>query len=239
VFAQAPHPIPGGYSLPNGWRITPVGKAIPTEDLILNLTGSRDGKVVIAQHGGFNPHGQMVIDAKTEEAVQRIGLTSAWLGPAWSHDGSKLYVSGGSAGHPRHPTVAPIYVFDYADGRLSEKLTFRGQPQEAPLPIPWRLQQPRWQCVSLPSVECQMHCIRRPLHAEPPRSDQERKVNEIFHAAVGGIPRQCIRMEFLSELLRSRNRSYAGRGDPANLSQSRHSIISTGWITASPIPASK
>lgn len=121
VFAQAPHPIPGGYSLPNGWRITPVGKAINTEDLILNLTGSRDGKVIIAQHGGFNPHGLMVINAKTEEAVQRISLTSAWLGLAWSHDGSKLFVSGGSAAHPRHPTVAPIYVFDYANGQLSEK----------------------------------------------------------------------------------------------------------------------
>jgi YVTN family beta-propeller protein len=121
IFGQAPHPIAGGYSLPNGWRITPVGKAIPTEDLILNLTASPDGRVVIAQHGGFNPHGLMVIDAKTEEAVQRIGLTSAWLGIAWSHDGSKLYVSGGSAAHPRHPAVAPIYVFDYAKGRISEK----------------------------------------------------------------------------------------------------------------------
>jgi hypothetical protein len=38
LVAQAPHPVPGGYSLPNGWQITPVGKAIPTEDLILNLT---------------------------------------------------------------------------------------------------------------------------------------------------------------------------------------------------------
>src|ERR1700681_2865307 len=90
VFAQAPHPIPNGYSLPNGWRITPIGKAINTEDLILNLTASRDGKVIITQHGGFNPHGLMVIDATTEEPVQRIGLTSAWLGLAWSHDASKL-----------------------------------------------------------------------------------------------------------------------------------------------------
>jgi YVTN family beta-propeller protein len=121
VLAQAPHPIPGGYSLPNGWRITPVGKSIPTEDLILNLTGSPDNRVVIAQHGGFNPHGLVVIDASTEEAVQRIGLRSAWLGMAWSHNGAKLFVSGGNASHPSNPGVAPIYVFDYAAGRLSEK----------------------------------------------------------------------------------------------------------------------
>src|SRR5579864_5122530 len=122
VSAQAPHPIPGGYSLPNGWRITPVGKAIHTEDLILNITASKDERVVIAQHGGFNPHGLLVIDALTEEPVQRIGLHSAWLGLAWSADGSKLYVSGGNASGPRHTSdVAPIYVFRYANGRLSEQ----------------------------------------------------------------------------------------------------------------------
>lgn len=121
AFAQAPHPIPKGYSLPNGWRITPVGKPIATEDLILNLTASPDGKVVIAQHGGFNPHGLLVIDAAHEEPTQRIPLKSAWLGLAWSHDGSKLFVSGGNASHARHPNdVAPIYVFDYQQGKLSD-----------------------------------------------------------------------------------------------------------------------
>ena len=122
LFAQAPHPVPGGYSLPNGWQITPVGKAIPTEDLILNLTQSKDERIVVAQHGGFNPHGLLVIDTATQTPVQRIGLHSAWLGLAWSHDGSKLYVSGGNASGPKHTAdIAPVYVFDYANGRLSEK----------------------------------------------------------------------------------------------------------------------
>jgi YVTN family beta-propeller protein len=119
--AQAPHPIPGGYSLPNGWQITPAGKAIPTEDLILNLVGSKDGKVVIAQHGGFNPHGLVVIDTATEKAVQRIRLQSAWLGLAWSADGLRLFVSGGNASGAKHnAAVAPIYVFTYSNGKLSE-----------------------------------------------------------------------------------------------------------------------
>jgi YVTN family beta-propeller protein len=122
LIAQTPHPIPGGYSLPNGWRITPVGKAIPTEDLILNLTQSKDERIVVAQHGGFNPHGLLVIDTVTQTPVQRIGLHSAWLGLAWSRDGSKLFVSGGNASGPKHTAdIAPIYVFDYANGRLSEK----------------------------------------------------------------------------------------------------------------------
>ena len=101
---------------------SPVGRAIPTEDLILNLTASKDNRVVIAQHGGFNPHGLLVIDTATEEAVQRIGLHSSWLGLAWSSDGSKLYVSGGNASGPKHTSdIAPIYVFGYANGRLTEK----------------------------------------------------------------------------------------------------------------------
>ena len=94
-----------------------MGKAINTEDLILKLTQSKDERIVVAQHGGFNPHGLLVIDSATQTATQRIGLESAWLGMAWSHDGSKLYVSGGNASGPKHTTaVAPVYVFDYADG---------------------------------------------------------------------------------------------------------------------------
>ena len=124
LLALAPHPLAeGGYALPKGWKITPFGKSIPTEDLILNLQPSPDGKVVVAQHGGFNPHGLVVIDAETEAAVQRIGLPNAWLGLAWSADGKRLFVSGGNSNHARNKSgiVAPIYVFDYKDGRLSEK----------------------------------------------------------------------------------------------------------------------
>jgi len=122
-MAQAPHSLPdGGFALPNGWKITPVGKSIPTEDLLLNLQPSPDGRVVIAQHGGFNPHGLVVVDAASDAAVQRIRLKTAWLGLAWSNDGKRLFVSGGGANHARNNnSVAPVYVFDYAAGRLSDK----------------------------------------------------------------------------------------------------------------------
>ena len=123
ALAQLPHELPeGGFALPNGWKITPFGKSIPTEDLILNMQPAPDGRVVIVQHGGFNPHGLVVIDAESEAAVQRIPLPSAWLGLAWSRDGRRLFVSGGNANHPRNGSaVAPVYVFDYANGRLGEK----------------------------------------------------------------------------------------------------------------------
>ena len=37
LLAQRPGPLPGGYNLPNGWPITPVGPAVPTEDMTLQL----------------------------------------------------------------------------------------------------------------------------------------------------------------------------------------------------------
>ena len=121
VLAQAPGPMPGGYNLPNGWRITPVGPAVMTEDMTLQLVASPDGKSVIGTHAGFNPHGLDVIDLATWEAVQRIPMKSAWFGLGFSADGRKLYASGGNADSRSNPERAPIYAFDYANGRVSEK----------------------------------------------------------------------------------------------------------------------
>jgi YVTN family beta-propeller protein len=122
---QLPHAMPGGFDLANGWRITPVGKAVGTEDMVLKLVTSPDARVVIASHSGYNPHGIVVIDAKTQEPVQRIALKSTWMGMAWSRDGATLYISGGNANSSEGaeaPSRAPIYEFPYANGRLS------GQP---------------------------------------------------------------------------------------------------------------
>jgi YVTN family beta-propeller protein len=125
VFAQLPHPTQGGYDLPNGWKISPAGRAVVTEDMVLKVIASPDGRAIVALHSGFNPHGLVVIDAKTQEAVQKIRLKSAWLGMAWSPDGKTLYVSGGNANGKVDPQRAPIYEFSYADGRLSEEPSAR------------------------------------------------------------------------------------------------------------------
>src|SRR5215471_868171 len=120
-----PQTIPGGFDLPNGWRITPAGKPIAeTEDMALKMTLAPDGRAVIATHSGYNPHGLVVIDTQTHQVVQRIGLKSTWLGLAWAPDAKTLYVSGGNAnGNKVQPTLAPIYEFSYSEGRLSSSPT--------------------------------------------------------------------------------------------------------------------
>ncbi len=95
--AQVPHPTPDGFALPNGWKITPPTHVIATEDMVLKLVPSPDDKVIIASHSGYNPHGLVVVDQKSEEALQRIHVKTTWMGMAWSPDGHTLYVSGGNA----------------------------------------------------------------------------------------------------------------------------------------------
>lgn len=107
--------------LPNGWKLSPVGKQIRTEDMPLGISTAPDGKAVIALHSGFNSHGLVTIDALTDEATARIPMKSAWMGLAWSQDGKKLFVSGGNAVSRQNPTVAPIAVYSYQNGSLGKQ----------------------------------------------------------------------------------------------------------------------
>ena len=54
---QTPKPVEGGFFLPNGWRLTPVGRHVALDDYVLNLLPTPDGKHVVALNCGYNPHG--------------------------------------------------------------------------------------------------------------------------------------------------------------------------------------
>ena len=90
---------------------------------MLNLVVSPDGRIVIASHSGYLPHGIDVFDVKTQKQIQHIELKTTWLGMTWSPDGHTLYVSGGNATGAKkiEQTAAPIYEFSYKDGRLSDQ----------------------------------------------------------------------------------------------------------------------
>ena len=57
---------------------------------MLNVSLAPDHKSVVALHAGFNPHGLVVVDTHSEEAIQRISLKSAWLGLAWHPGGNEV-----------------------------------------------------------------------------------------------------------------------------------------------------
>ncbi len=138
--ARRPMAYADGADLPNGWRITPAGKTIGgTGDLVTNLILAPDGKVLISVNSGFLPHGLAVFDAATGRHLQRIELTSAYLGLAWGEAGRTLYVSGGNASgsKAKDDPVAPIHVFAYADGKLVEKPTARLVETRDPKQVWW------------------------------------------------------------------------------------------------------
>jgi YVTN family beta-propeller protein len=121
--ATVPHDVQDGADLPNGWKIRPAGKPIGEfGDLVVNVTPSPDGRIVVAAHAGFLPHGIEVFDTATRQQIQHISLPSVWQGMEWSPDGKTLYVAGGNATglFNKKTPVAPVYAFSYADGRLSD-----------------------------------------------------------------------------------------------------------------------
>lgn len=118
----------------------PAGKSIGEfGDLVLNLIPSPNGRVLIAVHAGFQPHGLEVFDTMTHKHVQHIPLTSAWRGIAWSADGHTLYVAGGNASgiFSRKDPVAPVYQFSYKDGRLTDQPTGRLVEKQDPKSVWW------------------------------------------------------------------------------------------------------
>ncbi len=107
--------------LPNGWRLTPAGRHVVTEDYVLNLTPTPDGRSVVAMHCGYNPHGLAVVDPGSMEIRQKVALKSAWFGLVWAPDGTRLYVSGGNAESRVNPTAAPVYEVPFENGRLADR----------------------------------------------------------------------------------------------------------------------
>src|SRR5215471_9081525 len=61
----------GRLTLPNGWRVTPAGRAIPLPgDMPHNMILSADGKYLLVNTGGFHNHGVSIIDLATEKVTQ-------------------------------------------------------------------------------------------------------------------------------------------------------------------------
>jgi YVTN family beta-propeller protein len=89
-----PGPQPGGATLlPNGWRLTPAGRAVTVGTLPLGLGVLPDGRV-LALLSGYSTNGLAVIDPARWAVSDSVPLSAAWLGLAVAPDGSVLAAGG-------------------------------------------------------------------------------------------------------------------------------------------------
>ena len=124
----------GAITLPNGWRITPAGAAIPLPgDLPMKMHVTSDGRSLIVNTGGFHDHSVSVIDLKTKKSAATLDVIKNWGGMAFDAASGTIFLSGG--GHPmrgfaealerrgvsspmKASLESPILRVRYADGKL-------------------------------------------------------------------------------------------------------------------------
>jgi DNA-binding beta-propeller fold protein YncE len=84
------------FSLPNGWKLSPVGKMLPVGDLPLNIAVSPSGKMLAVTNNGQSDQSIHLIDAEKMQLLDSIVIAKGWLGLTFSKDGKYLYASGGN-----------------------------------------------------------------------------------------------------------------------------------------------
>jgi YVTN family beta-propeller protein len=83
-------------SLPNGWKLTPVGKLLPLGDLPLNIAVSPSKKIAAVTNNGESDQTIQLVDIEKEIILDSIVIGKSWLGLTFSEDGKYLYASGGN-----------------------------------------------------------------------------------------------------------------------------------------------
>ena len=83
-------------SLPNGWKLTPVGKMLPLGDLPLNIALSPSKKLAAITNNGQSDQTIQLMDIEREVILDSITIGKSWLGLTFSGDGKYLYASGGN-----------------------------------------------------------------------------------------------------------------------------------------------
>lgn len=86
----------GRVSLPNGWKLTPVGKMLPVGDLPLNIAVSPSGKMLAVTNNGQSDQSIQLIDPEKMKLLDSVIIAKGWLGLTFSKDGKYLYASGGN-----------------------------------------------------------------------------------------------------------------------------------------------
>jgi len=94
LFAQVT-PIPEPITLPNGWKLSPVGRSFPLGDLPLNIAVGKSGRYAAVTNNGQSVQSIQLIDLRSEKIIDSVVIDKSWYGLQFTADESALYVSGG------------------------------------------------------------------------------------------------------------------------------------------------
>jgi YVTN family beta-propeller protein len=97
IFSQTIQQIESKrVDLPNGWSLTPVGKALPLGDLPLNMAVSPSKKLIAVTNNGQSVQSLQLIDAINDKVLSSVVIPRSWYGIKFSSDEKYLYASGGN-----------------------------------------------------------------------------------------------------------------------------------------------
>lgn len=82
-------------TLPNGWSLTPVGRALQLGDLPLNIAVSKSKRWLAVTNNGQSVNSLQLIDATSERITDSAVVPKAWYGLVFSNDERRLYAGGG------------------------------------------------------------------------------------------------------------------------------------------------
>ncbi len=83
-------------SLPNGWKLTPVGQQLALGDLPLNIMLSSSKKYLAVTNNGQSNQCLQLFDAVSLKLLDTAIMAKSWLGLVFSSDEKYLYASGGN-----------------------------------------------------------------------------------------------------------------------------------------------
>ncbi len=86
----------GRVALPNGWKLSPVGKLLPLGDLPLNMAVSPSGKLLAVTNNGQSDQSIQLFDPEKMQLLDSVITAKSWVGLTFSKDSKSLYASGGN-----------------------------------------------------------------------------------------------------------------------------------------------
>jgi len=107
-------------NLPNGWSLTPIGKSLPLGDLPLNIAVSKNHRYAAVTNNGQSTQTIQLLDAKNDQELDKVVVSKAWGGLAFTGNEQELYASGGDDNCILHFTITGNKLIADAPIRLGE-----------------------------------------------------------------------------------------------------------------------